>query len=403
MSVRTDLDWNDLPPGLPVEPEPEAAAPPPPRRPTSRRLLATVAGVTLVGGSVVGGVVGARLGGSGTTRTVTVPAVSSKLSKPTGVQAVLASVEPAVVFIRTQASRFGTFFAESGAGTGMILTQDGEVLTNAHVVEGASSINVTISGHGTHPASLIGSDPQADIALLKINGVSGLPTVNLGSSASLQVGDDVVAIGNALDLQGGLTVTEGIVSALNRTLSASGESLRGLIQTDAAINPGNSGGPLVTSDGKVVGMNTAVAGDAQNIGFAIGVDQIKPAIDSLRKGGGSTSVSATKDLNGYNSAWDVAYNATNGTSFLGVSTESAPAASAYPDGGALVDQVQNGTPAQQAGIQPGDVIVSAGGQSVSSPADLSAAITAHKPGDRIQISWFRGSARQGATVTLATQ
>ena len=386
MSVRTDLDWNDLPPGLPVEPEPEAAAPPPPRRPTSRRLLATVAGVTLVGGSVVGGVVGARLGGSGTTRTVTVPAVSSKLSKPTGVQAVLASVEPAVVFIRTQASRFGTFFAESGAGTGMILTQDGEVLTNAHVVEGASSINVTISGHGTHPASLIGSDPQADIALLKINGVSGLPTVNLGSSASLQVGDDVVAIGNALDLQGGLTVTEGIVSALNRTLSASGESLRGLIQTDAAINPGNSGGPLVTSDGKVVGMNTAVAGDAQNIGFAIGVDQIKPAIDSLRKGGGSTSVSAT-----------------NGTSFLGVSTESAPAASAYPDGGALVDQVQDGTPAQQTGIQPGDVIVSAGGQSVSSPADLSAAITAHKPGDRIQISWFRGSARQGATVTLATQ
>ena len=216
--------------------------------------------------------------------------------------------------------------------------------------------------------------------------MSGLPTVNLGSSAGLQVGDDVVAIGNALDLQGGLTVTEGIVSALNRTLAASGESLRGLVQTDAAINPGNSGGPLVTSDGKVVGMNTAVAGDAQNIGFAIGVDQIKPVIDSLRKGGGSTSAAAT-----------------SGTSFLGVSTESAPATSAYPNGGALVDQVQGGTPAQQAGVQAGDVIVSAGGQAVSSPADLSAAITSHKPGERIDISWFRGTTRHSATVTLASQ
>ncbi len=182
-------------------------------------------------------------------------------------------------------------------GTGMIITPNGEVVTNNHVISGATTITVTLFGKTTSmPATLVDTDPTNDVALLQITGASNLPTVNYGNSDNVQVGDAVVAIGNALGLQAGSpTVTQGIISAKGRTVQASSssgtgtETLTNMFQTDAAINPGNSGGPLVDSSGKVIGMNTAVASDstgttqAQNIGFAIPSSKINQLLPGAQQ------------------------------------------------------------------------------------------------------------------------
>jgi putative serine protease PepD len=223
---------------------------------------------------------------------------SASFPKLADIQAILAKVEPAVVSIDTTAVTRGGDGTVEGAGTGMILTSGGEVLTNNHVVAAATSVTVTLFGQtDPRPAHVIGTDPSQDLALVQIENVQGLPTVQLGDSAQARVGDSVLAIGNALALAGGLTVTEGIVSSKNRSLTATSditgrsENLSGLLQTDAAINSGNSGGPLVNSSGQVIGMNTAVAestqgnAPAQDIGFAIAIDTIKPLLAGLRSGG----------------------------------------------------------------------------------------------------------------------
>jgi S1-C subfamily serine protease len=223
---------------------------------------------------------------------------SPGLTRLADTQAILAKVEPAVVSISTEGVGRTRDQGVVGAGTGMILTADGQVLTNNHVVAGASTVTVTLFGQTDPlPAKVIGTDPAQDLALVQIENQHGLPTVDLGDSNAAQVGDDVLAIGNALALSGGLTVTEGIVSSKNRALTATSdltgrsENLTGLIQTSAAINSGNSGGPLVNSEGQVIGMDTAVAestqgnAPAQNIGFAIAVDTIKPLLGLLRSGG----------------------------------------------------------------------------------------------------------------------
>jgi S1-C subfamily serine protease len=213
------------------------------------------------------------------------------------VQAVLARVLPAVVSIDTSSYQPGTLgdYVE-GAGTGMIIQSNGIVLTNNHVIAGASTIGVTLYGQtASHPARVIGTDPSRDIALIQIEGTTGpLPTVIFGDSGTALQGDGVIAIGNALALAGGPTVTEGIVSAENRSLTTENETgsliehLTGLIQTDAPINPGNSGGPLVNAAGDVIAMNTAVAisggggnAPAQNVGFAIAMNSIRPVIASI--------------------------------------------------------------------------------------------------------------------------
>jgi putative serine protease PepD len=183
-------------------------------------------------------------------------------------------------------------------GTGMIITSSGEVLTNDHVIAGAESVTVALDGSTQQlSATVVGADPDKDVALLKIQGQSGLPTVTFDDSSGVQVGDQVVAIGNALALGDSPSVTSGIVSALNRTITAgdsSGdgtETLSGMIQTDAAINPGNSGGALLNSSGEVIGMNTAAAGttsdgtSAEDIGFAIPASELESLISGLRSGG----------------------------------------------------------------------------------------------------------------------
>lgn len=255
--------------------------------------------LTAVLGGLVGGAVG-YVAASHAQQTIVEKFFPNSASFPkiADTQEVLAKVEPAVVSIDTTGVVRGGSGTVEGAGTGMIITSDGEVLTNNHVIAGATSVTVTLFGQtDALPARVIGTDPTQDLALVQIENQHGLPTVVLGDSNQALVGDDVLAIGNALALSGGLTVTEGIVSSKNRSLTATSEitgrseNLIGLIQTSAAINSGNSGGPLVNSSGQVIGMNTAVAestqgnAPAQNIGFAIAVDTIKPLLAQLRVGG----------------------------------------------------------------------------------------------------------------------
>ncbi len=240
----------------------------------------------------------ANAGGSSapSTSSAAAPNGPAGVAAPMDIRAVLRKVQPSVVAIETGNQNGGLF--GSGAGTGVIISDDGLVLTNSHVIEQADSIKVKLFDGRELNADLVGSSPADDVALIQIRDVSGLTAAELGSSADLQVGDPVVAIGNALDLEGTPTVTQGIVSALNRAIDAGSESLSNLIQTDAAINPGNSGGPLVNASGQVVGIDTAIVGDAQNIGFAIAIDSIKPLIQDLENGGGDV----------------------RGTAFLGVSS-----------------------------------------------------------------------------------
>lgn len=185
------------------------------------------------------------------------------------------------------ADPFGGRMASRSAGTGVIISADGDVLTNAHVVAGAQSIEVTLADGSTHPAKVIGSAASQDIALIRIEGVSKLTPAEIAPEGELRVGDDVVAIGNALDLKGAPTVTRGIVSAMGRSISTQEANLTGLIQTDAAISSGNSGGPLVDSQGRVVGIDTAVATSTQgmaasNIGFAIPIGHAMDVAQQLK-------------------------------------------------------------------------------------------------------------------------
>jgi len=297
------------------------------------------------------------------------------------VQAVLSKVQPAVVAIGVSGSE------GRGAGTGMILTADGEVLTNNHVIEGATKIQVTLNGESDpRPADLVGADAAADLAIVKIRGASGLPTVELGSSSDARVGDDVIAIGNALALPGGPTVTEGIISAKDRTL----EDLDNLIQTDAAINHGNSGGPLVNAEGQVIGINTAVIRggdtDAEGIGLAIAMDTARPVIDQLRTGGLPADQRAFLGVSTTDLSPDIKDNIQTGAS-----------------AGAVVAEVVAGSAAADAGLRRLDVITKIDGKDVKSAANVGSIVRSHKPGDRVEVEYYRGSEKRTATVTLGTK
>jgi S1-C subfamily serine protease len=371
---------------------PFAPGEPRPREPRPRRtwLVAALIGA-VVGAVVAGGIVYATRDDSPRSQVASFGRNTSRVAQPRDIQGILSRVQPAVVAISTRGFQQDEFFnvvPSQGAGTGMIITAGGEALTNAHVVGNANSIKVKLANGETKDADLIGTDPVVDLALIKIRDAANLPTVELGRSSALRVGDSVVAIGNALALPGGPTVTEGIVSALDRTIGTRGDRLEHLIQTDAAINPGNSGGPLVNADGEVIGINTAVLQQtgsdavAQNIGLAIAIDTIKPLIEDLRTGNGTRA-------------------------FLGVSTfpvdESVQGRFGLDTSkGALVIEVTPGSPAERAGLREGDVIVGMGGDEVSSAEDLTAAVLERKPGDQVEVKWKRGADDRSAKVELGS-
>jgi S1-C subfamily serine protease len=364
----------DQPPPIPPTPTPQPAG-------RLRIVAASVLAGLLVGGGSVALALHHRSSSTPTAAAKTAatipttPAVPSPGGTP-DVRAIVAKASPAVVSI-TDTISDGQFGSGRAAGTGMILTPDGQVLTNNHVVGGSTNIRVNVPNLGTRNAHVLGTDPTDDVALIQIEGVSNLPTLALGNSSTLQVGDPVVTVGNALALNGGATVTTGIVSALNRQIDTDTGSLAHLIQTDAPINPGNSGGPLLDGAAQVIGMNTAVAGGAQNIGFSIAIDNIKPLLADLEKG---TTPAASS----------------SGVAYLGVTLDDSSQ-------GAVVTSVSSGSPAAQAGIVTGDVITDIDNQSVAGASDLVSAIRAHQPGDKVKFTLLRNGASRTVTVTLATR
>ena len=264
------------PPPAPMSPEEHPQAP-------RRNRLVAAAALTLaaVTAGAASGYVAGRAGDESTAAAPSTPAVETRISPSTGgidVAAVVASVEPSTVSISTQVvQQQGPFQVEGeGAGTGIVIDEAGHILTNAHVVEGATEVSVAVNGE-ERSATVVGGDSARDIAVLQLDDPSGVVPADLGSSADVAVGDQVVAIGNALALEGGPTVTQGIVSALDRSIDTPSSRLTNLIQTDAAISSGNSGGPLVNAAGQVIGVNTAVASSgggvqASNIGFVIPIE-----------------------------------------------------------------------------------------------------------------------------------
>ncbi len=382
------------------------------RHTLTRRNWITVVVVVALLAAAVGGFVGATVGiGNQKTIVETFGTNRSVLPAMGNVQGILAKVEPAVVSIDSQSTQTGGVGGDfvQAAGTGMIITPTGEVLTNDHVIAGASQVTVTLFGQTqARAAHVIGTDPVHDLALVQIDGASGLPTVTLGDSASAKVGDSVLAIGNALALAGGPSVTEGIVSAENRSLTAQNdtggtETLTGLLQTDAAINPGNSGGPLVNAQAQVIGINTAVASSsagnapAQNIGFAIAIDSVKPRLAELRQGGpGGAGNSGAQPIPANNSA------------FMGVAVGTVTPTiqqqlQLTPSSGAYVVSVEPGSPADKAGIQANDVIVSFNGTPITSASDLTTAIHPLKPGDHVTVGIYRGPTERTVEVTLGAR
>ena len=360
-----------------------------PKAPRRRGWFLAVAGF-VVGALVVGAVATAIVASDDDESPVVArPAVLT----PEGVmdiQAILDKVHESVVTIETSAATAGGVF--EGAGTGIVLSKDGLILTNAHVISGSNDIKVRLFDGATHTAGLVGSTPEDDLAVIKVEDVDDLVPAELGSSDVLQVGEPVIAIGNALNLGGEPSVTQGIVSAKDRSIDDSGVSgepvsLENLIQTDAAINPGNSGGPLLDAAGQVVGINTAIIAESQNIGFAIAIDPVKPLIEELRNGGGEITPNTaflgvqTVDLDGVEEAV---------RSQLGIVTEK----------GAFVAEVTPGSGADDAGLEDGDVIIAVDGEEIDSSTDVANLVREHEVGDEIELRIERDGKEQTITATL---
>jgi putative serine protease PepD len=303
------------------------------------------------------------------------------------IQEILTKAQPSVVSINTSSG------AGQGAGSGFVYdAAEGFILTNAHVIEGAEEISVTFFDGSAMGADLVGAFPDDDVAMLKVQGVDQLVAADLGSSDALQVGEDVVAIGNAYGLGGKPSVTTGIVSALNRSIpDEDGDYLENLIQTDAAINPGNSGGPLVNSQGQVVGINTAKLIDASNIGFALAIDNILPLIEDLRDGNGEVTAD---------------------TPTLGVQAQPLAGADIPPEAleqfgiteqaGLLIFQVTPGSGAEEAGLQVGDVIREVDGTVTDAIQDLQGLIRSKQIGDTITVAYDRMGEPNEVQVTLGS-
>lgn len=317
----------------------------------------------------------------------------------TAIETVANNVKPAVVQITNMQSQVGAFnqgaVVPAGVGSGVIYDGSGHILTNDHVIAGAQQLQVSLPDKRTFPAEIVGEDPMTDLAVVQISGDS-LPSAQLGASSELRVGQWVVAIGNALALPGGPTVTQGVVSATGRTVQEPGQTqntagpfLFDAVQTDAPINPGNSGGALVNLRGQVIGINTLVAAQAepgvsaQGIGFAIAIDTAKPIADQL--------VSTGHAVHPY---LGIAYGPLTPSLAVRLGVNST--------NGVVIGQVASGSPAAAAGLQPGDVIIAVDEQPLDSESALAEALNRHQPGDSVTLAIVRGGQQQNVSVTLGT-
>jgi S1-C subfamily serine protease len=362
---------------------PTAASPP--SRPGRRRLALAAVAVVAIAGGTAGGALAGRQTQPATVRSTVgsfdtasvVPSTSKTAPDKADVSALITTALPGIVSISVELN------GGPAAGTGFVISSDGQIATNAHVVADATKIDVKFADGSTASAKVLGVDRTDDLAVVKVD-KAGLTALPLGKSSDLRIGEPVVAIGNALDLTGGPTATEGIVSALDRTIDTNdGEHLTHLLQTDAAINPGNSGGPLLTLDGQVVGINSAGSQDAQNIGFAIAIDTARPIVEQLQQGKTITKA------------------------YLGVSTTPVDATVAARSGldidhGLLIVDVAGDSAAAAAGLQPGDVIVSINGTTTNDSSTLGDVIRTAGAGHVIHIKVFRKGTTVDVDATLST-
>jgi S1-C subfamily serine protease len=299
---------------------------------------------------------------------------SSSAAVPTDVSDIYRDVSPGVVYIASTTSQ------GQASGSGWVYSSDGTIVTNDHVVEGATKVSVRFTENGDPiDAQVVGTDPSSDIAVLKIDPSKvegGVKPLQLADSKQIEPGQPAIAIGSPFGLQG--TVTSGIVSALGREIQApNGFTISGVIQTDAAINPGNSGGPLLDEHGRVIGINSQIATNGSDsnsgVGFAVPIDTVKQVVPQLKADGKIER------------AW------------LGVSSSDAA-----PRDGAVVQQV-TGAPAQKAGLRPGDVILRLDDRTITTASDLGEAVNAHKPGDTVKVEVQRNGSRETLNVTLGTR
>src|SRR3984957_17258368 len=377
--------------------------PMPPRRSHKRGLIATGA-VALAAGAALGGLIGSMDHTAAGTVTAT--------SKTTLSASQIASrVDPALVDVVSTDGYQGA----ASAGTGIVLNSTGEILTNNHVIEGATSIKVTDIGNGrTYTATVVGYDARHDVAVLQLQGASGLTAASLGDSSSVQTGDTVTALGNAQGKGGTPSVATGTVTALNQSITASdelsnvSEQLTGLIETNAPIQPGDSGGPLVNSYGQVIGMDTAAGSNYQLQGQSSTATQAYSIpIDA--------ALSIAKQIEAGTTSADVHIGA---TAFLGLEIGSSSSSSGNGFGGFGGQNGQNGqgatsgatlagtvsgSPAAQAGLTEGDTITAIAGQSVTSAEDVAHTLVKYHPGNSISVSWTDTSGQSHtANLTLVS-
>ena len=400
-----------------------ASAPPPPPRRNHKRGLILTGAVALAAGAATGGLIGSMHG-------VTASTMTAASRTPLSASQIAQRVDPALVdVVSTEGDQGAT-----AAGTGIVLTSNGEVLTNNHVIRGATSIKVTDVGNGrTYTAKVVGYDASRDVAVIQLQNASGLTTANLGDSSGVQTGDAVTALGNAGGKGGAPSVASGAVTALNQSITASdegsganSEQLSGLIETNADIQPGDSGGALVNSYGEVIGMNTAASsgtqfqsesGQSAAQAYAIPIDKAESIAKQIEAGQSSSTVHI------------------GATAFLGIETDGSSSGSSSGDSGGFggfgggfggqgdgsgfgdgsgtngsgtsngvtIAGTLSGSAAANAGLAAGDTITSVGGQTVSSASDIQQALVKYHPGDKISVNWVdQNGQSQTATVTLAS-
>ncbi len=350
------------------------------------KALLTVSAAAILGAAGGAAVVG--IAGDAQTHTTTIETTSQppvKVADRAGAnggltaEQVYAQAKDSVAYITSQISSGGQ--RGEATGSGFVVSKEGLIVTNAHVVEGATAVTVKVGDGATHPATVVGRDESTDLALLRVDGGGQTFTpLTFGDSASVHVGDAAYAIGNPYGLD--RTLTGGIVSALHRQIDApNGYAIDDAIQTDAPINPGNSGGPLLDDQGRVIGVNSQIlngSGSSQagnvGIGFAVPSNTVSSVVSALKAGG------------------HVAH------AYLGVQLGAAESGA-----GAQVAGLASGGPAEQAGIRTGDVITAFDGEQIADAAALSTAVNAHKPGEQAKVTVQRDGGAQTLTVTLATR
>jgi len=392
--------------------------PEPPRRHRSRTILGLTATAVVAAGVGAGAAIGLSHGTSGAS-------AASTSKNELSTSQIASKVDPGLVDVT---STLGYQDAEA-MGTGIVLTANGEILTNNHVINGATSISVTDIGNGkTYKAAVVGYDESKDVAVLQLTGASGLTTAPLGDSSTVNVGSSVVGIGNAGGAGGTPSTAVGTVTALNQSITASDESsgsseqLSGLIETNADIQSGDSGGPLANSAGEVIGMDTAAStsyqfsgnGDNGSSGSGSGDNGYGYGNNGSSGSDGSTGSGSDSSTQGYaipvNTALSIAKEIEAGqgsatvhigaTAFLGIELESSAGTGSA---GVAIAGAQAGTPAAAAGLENGDTITALNGESVSTGTDIQETLIGLKPGDKVSIAWTDTSgASHTTTITLAT-